>query len=401
MKISLLWLVSTVLVLAYHDGVMGKEEVVKKNLPPVDQSLPACDYMDDGKGNVPKYHLDSACDRMAHNHPAKRDVRASRYQALLHTGVDHIPDELTAVCPEQVENWEISEYGHDTKILIDNEASTPVVIIFLKNGIEYSAMNSETTPPHHDPDAILQPGQWANLEVFEGHVFYVRELTKEGGLGNILVQHRTGIIPIKNRFGQKLPCEKPKLPDIKHLEQLPPKKQEQIVKQALEKVDPEPKIDPEWDRSHSHFEERCHILYKGFRNNVDGCALNMFYVGMQEPPKTGPMTCREEFKFHLGLHPSPEDYMHSWESRTKFEATFVGHTWVARLASNMDIVVDSYTVAPIVVRDCPLLKKQIKVGVGAEVNGVGEIQSLKANLTQAAGAVNMTANAAQANVHSI
>lgn len=385
----------------------------KKHGPPVDKSLPACNFMADGKGNVPKFHVDSSCDRKAHNHHSNRVLRSNRYYAMLQTGINHIPDERTATCPQQVEDWEVNDYGHDTKLLFDNEASSPVVLIWVNKGIEYSAIDSKITPPQNDPKAIVQPGQWASVEGYEGHVYYARELTKDGSLGNILVQHQPGMVAIKNTYGHKLPCEKPKLPDLKHLEQLPPKKQEQIVKQALEKVDPEPKItvksnrhlegkvdkrDPEWDRVHAHNTERCNIIYKGFRNSIDGCALHMFYIGMQEPTD-GKMQCREEFKFHLGLHPSPEDYMHSWESRSKFEATFVGHSWVARLASNMDIVVDSYTVKPIKITDCPNLKQQIKVGAGAVVNGIGEVQPVTTNTTKAP-ALNITA-AAQANVQSI
>ena len=99
--------------------------------------------------------------------------------------------------------------------------------------------------------------------------------------------------------------------------------------------------------------------------------------------------------------------MHSWESRTKFEATFVGHTWVARLASDMDIVVDTYTVEPLVVRDCPTLTNQIQIGLHntAEVNGIGEVQRIPVNATGYAVPSNATAAATDgtqpANVHSM
>ena len=82
----------------------------------------------------------------------------------------------------------------------------------------------------------------------------------------------------------------------------------------------------------------------------------MMYVGMSNPT-AGEMVCAEEFKFHLGLHDSPNDYMFDWHSRTKFESTYIGHSFVARLASNPDIVVDSYTVQPTIVRDCPKRNK--------------------------------------------
>ena len=431
MKLSV-WII--VWIVAHSPSAADTADTTERQYPPpvVDPNLPGCNSMDEAFNNIPKYHLDTACDRQNHNSIEQRSIRSGRYHAMLQSGgVDHIPDEQTAYCPELVENWEIDDYGHDTKLLIENQATTPVVVIWVNKGMEYSAMNSRMTPPQSDPTAILQPGEWASIHTFEGNVLLVRELKQDGGLGNVLVQHRPGIVGFRNRFHQELSCEKPKLPHRRVLEQLPPKKQEEIIKQALEQVDPEPKVvvmtkdtdddddvivtkrDPQWDRSHAHMNERCNIIYKGFRNTLDGCPLHVYYAGMMETTTTttttmtGPMTCREEFKFHLGLHPRPDDYMHSWESRTKFEGTFVGHTWVARLASNTDIVVDTYTVQPVIVRDCPDLKHQIQVGnmnvkataaAVTEVNGIGEIKGSPVNATHA---LPFNATVATTNVHSM
>lgn len=65
------------------------------------------------------------------------------------------------------------------------------------------------------------------------------------------------------------------------------------------------------------------------------------------------------------------------ESSTKFEGSFVPHTFVARLASDPNIVIDSYTVQPTKVIDCPMMKQkeslassedETEIIVGAEEN---------------------------------
>jgi hypothetical protein len=47
-----------------------------------------------------------------------------------------------------------------------------------------------------------------------------------------------------------------------------------------------------------------------------------------------------------------------WESSTKFEASFIGHTYVARLASDPTRVIDSYTLQTTKIPDCPDVKQQ-------------------------------------------
>lgn len=52
--------------------------------------------------------------------------------------------------------------------------------------------------------------------------------------------------------------------------------------------------------------------------------------------------------------------MQDWESSTKFEGSFIGHTFVARLASDPNVVVDSYTVKTTKIIDCPHLKQKVQ-----------------------------------------
>jgi hypothetical protein len=108
----------------------------------------------------------------------------------------------------------------------------------------------------------------------------------------------------------------------------------------------------------------CNIQDIGFRNLV-GCPLNVYYSGRYNmtgnPRKEGeecsftPKSCHEQFKFHLGKNPYSTDFHWAWDSQTKFEGTQVGHNFVFRLQAKDDIVVDSVTILPTFVQDCPHL----------------------------------------------
>jgi hypothetical protein len=322
-------------------------------------ALPPCRFMT--PETVPKYHTDDTCDRAAHNSIEKRLQRDSRYKVLLKTGISHIPDQLTVTCPEQPVHLAPAE-GHDTKWIVENKSSRDAVVLFVRDGMEYSAVDASITPPQADPNAVLKPGEWLAVETFEGHVFYVREVLADGSTGNILLQHRPGLIGFTNRFQKDLECGdyEDVEPIVKIYPKLPPKEKKVEEKKVVEKkVKAEPiiKTSPKFERTPDHRAERCHIVYQGFRNLLPNCPLHIHYVGMQEATD-GPMECKETFKFHLGLKDDTRDYMYDWHSRTKFEATFVGHTFSARLASNPDVVVDSFTLQPTEIHDCPGLKQK-------------------------------------------
>lgn len=46
---------------------------------------------------------------------------------------------------------------------------------------------------------------------------------------------------------------------------------------------------------------------------------------------------------------------------TKFEGSYIGHTFVARLASDPNVIIDTYTLQPTRIVDCPNLKQQFAV----------------------------------------
>ena len=75
-------------------------------------------------------------------------------------------------------------------------------------------------------------------------------------------------------------------------------------------------------------------------------------------PETG-LTCAEHYKFHLGTLPSTQDFMWDWNSSTKYEGSFIGHTFLARLANDpTHTVIDTYTVAPTKIIECPNKKQK-------------------------------------------
>jgi hypothetical protein len=82
---------------------------------------------------------------------------------------------------------------------------------------------------------------------------------------------------------------------------------------------------------------------------------------------------QEKFKFHLGLNSQPNDFMWGWDSSTKFEGTFVGHTFAFRLAADPDVLVQTYTLQPTRIPDCPNLKNKAQVN---RVTSVGLAQAL-------------------------
>ena len=92
------------------------------------------------------------------------------------------------------------------------------------------------------------------------------------------------------------------------------------------------------------------MVYQGFRNSV-GVPLDVYYAGVATPPpSSGPMQCAEKFKFHLGFE---NENVVDWNSTLKYEATMVGHVFVARLASNPDVIVDTFVMQPTQIHDCP------------------------------------------------
>jgi hypothetical protein len=347
---------------ATSSGFFVKEEDVIKGMDP---NCPTV------KHYTAVYHQDTACDRAEQN-LFKDTLNRAGIQTKLHgTGTDIVPSQKTTFCPETVNPMTNKDAvtGFDTIWIMENTASTPVVVCFMAEQAdgtfrETSAFDSKISPPNHDPKAILKPNEWKTLHTYEGHVFHVREILKDGSMGQVIMQHRVGLIPVSNKYGHELNCN-PNDPD------------------------PEPKVvvdqveirDPDFAREAPRVMRPCNVLDIGFRNEV-GCPLNAYYTGMYEmkgvakprgpvPSKVNttvtapsgytPKSCHEVFKFHLGLQEKSNNFMFDWNSKTKYEGTYVGHNFVFRYAKDERIVVDSIAVHPTRIIDCPGLKNQINV----------------------------------------
>jgi hypothetical protein len=285
----------------------------------------------------------------------------------LPTGVRRVPNEKTVYCPEQVQELsrEDALVGFDAVWLVENSATSPVSVGWVRDGVEYSAYDSKITPPHRDPGAILQPGQWKSFLTFEGHVFHVRQLLEDGTPGPILLQHRPGLIPIRNRYGPPLTCD-PNEPDPEPLLEAPKVRH------------------PKYARTPPQQGRPCNTLDVGFRNEV-GCPLHVYYTGMQGANvTTGAPTCQESFKFHLGLNPRPNDFMWDWQSQTKYEGTFVGHHFAFRLAKDPSVLVDEIELQPTFVHDCPDLKQNEAIASHVQIMPMGILRNLMSNVTDTA-----------------
>lgn len=288
------------------------------------------------------YHNDGVCNRLEFNRfksNLNRPAMRQKLQAM--GGANLVPDQKTVICPlEEVDltpaAGQVTTTGFDTIWMVENTASTPVVIAYVdqKNGMEYSAVNSHISPPQADPQAILQPGQWKPIYTFEGHVFHVRELNSDDGTtGRLLVQHRAGLVPIGANIDPAL-----------------------LVNCPLQDV--EPAKDPNFQRTPPRDNRPCNIVDLGFRNRA-GCPIHAYFVRA-----TGD-TCQEEFRFHLGVHAETDDFANAWPSTTKYESSFMGHTYVFRLGSNPAVVVDKVTMQPTKIIDCPKRTVQAGIAVGS------------------------------------
>jgi hypothetical protein len=294
-----------------------------------------------------QYHDDSQCNRAAYNRYKAALGRHLTYQSFKALGgVRTVPNQQTITCPlggtrVNLKDENAPDDGLDTVWFVENRASTPVVVAYVTpDGHEVSAKNPTIVPAVADPQAILAPGAWMAVYTFEGHEFVVREVKLVGAAttvaGNVLMQHRAGLIPI-GATSQSLSCPK---------------------------ADVEPKVNdttaPGYQRTPPAINRRCHTMDIGFRN-VANCPLHGYYVDSDDSGTS----CTEEFKLHLGVESVTRDFVHDWTSNTKFEGTFIGHTFHFRLASNPTVLVETVTLAPVIVTDCPTSSVAARVAVGS------------------------------------
>jgi len=264
------------------------------------------------------------------------------YETLKNSGLGAslVPNQQTVVCPIKLESLEnpSAMRGLDTTWIVENTSSNPVLLSQVIDGVEWSPFQPKVLSPMDDPLATLQPGDWISVPTYEAYIYHVREISSETGKpGGVVLQHRAGLIPIGNP--NQVHCDA-NLPDV---EPVNPKTAERK---------------PEFGRTPTPEVSRpCNTVDISFRNQA-GCPLHVYWANRLDEIPTEGFSCGEKFKFHLGTKPAPQDFMLDWDSATKFEGSYIGHTFVARLASDPSIVIDSYTVEPTQIIDCPTLRKQ-------------------------------------------
>ena len=291
----------------------------------------ACPFLDSSLEES-KYHGDHTCNRAGFNEFKHSLNRHQTYQRLMKEH-KQVPLQQTNICPINVESMyqpnQVS--GFDTIWHVENTSRSPVVLTYMnpETGKEYSAMNAKVLA-HEDPDAVILPGKHRAIHTYEGSVFYARELLPGGGLGRVVMQHRVGLVPVGANFDASL-C--PTLDD------------------------PEPvRNNTVFARTQPAVNKRCHQMDIGFRNQA-GCPIHGYFVSQGD--------CKEHFKLHLGVNDNPSDFMNEWSSPTKFEGTFVSHAFVFRLAADPSVLVDSVTVRPTHIVDCPEQGQAVGEGVYA------------------------------------
>jgi hypothetical protein len=310
-----------------------------------------------GEGTVPtcpnppsaKFHFEDVCLTRPVRLNKGSLERGSIYDRLVNsgTGASLVPNQQTVTCPLEVQSLEspTSVKGFDTTWVVENTGTSPVVVAWVVDGIEWSPFEPDVKAID-DPKARVLPGDWLNVPTFDSFVYHVRELDEDGNVGNIVLQHRVGLVPVVNRNGVYCDASKP---DVEPVDPITA-----MVKKEFSR-NPTPEVRP------------CNTIDVGFRNQV-GCPLHVYWANQLEGdnvPKEG-FNCGENFRFHLGTKPAPQDFMNDWESSTKFEGSFIGHTFVMRLASDPNVVVDSYTIQTTKIIDCPNRKQKVAASSAEE-----------------------------------
>lgn len=297
-----------------------------------------------------KFHFEEVCETRPVRLGLGHEERRSIYERLKHSGqgASLVPNQRTVTCPVEVQSLEnsLSVKGMDTTWIVENTGSNSVVVAWVVDGIEWSPFHPDVKAVD-DPEARIPPGDWLNVPTFDSFVYHAREVEADGTVGQVVLQHRVGLIPIGK-------------PDNLHCD---------LSKPDVEPVDPDTADRVEEFARTPTRRATCNIIDIGFRNEA-GCPLHLYWAGGNDDTPDSGFNCGEKFKMHLGTKPATQDFMHDWESTTKFEGTFIGHTFVARLASDPSVVVDHHTIQTTKIVDCPNLKQKVSTGSQQEAEAI-------------------------------
>lgn len=381
------------------------------------EEAPGCPSWDIGVP-VPPEHADDACDLTHENAPTRRKLENDGLFFAKNSGsLQRLGDEQTWICPNDdaaaaglSADGDSVTTGALTRWVVRNGASNPVSVALVdptRNNLEVSAVNPKVHPAHHDPEAVLQPGQSAIVDTTYGALLHVRELVRVGNgvaPGRVLVRHRPGTIPVGRTFApgaamvgvgsaaaagqqQVQPASKsaaapdttssvPSLKDAFSVGEetllIPTQEARSIQKDASQK------------RTRATFGSRkCNSINKLFANR-SGRPLDVYYAGAVDmtvgggggSAEHGGSTCNAQLICTLGT--TTTGATQHGASNMHMENTYVGHKFVAKLRSDPSIVVEEFVIERTEVKDCPRERKaraggSAKLDVAADVlHGEGE-----------------------------
>jgi len=359
------------------------------------EAFPACPFR---LHQIEKYHTPEVCQAKPSRPTEGHLNRGSIYEKLIAGGLgaSMVPNQQTVTCPlgevaslEQTvapgggaaagQHAPLSK-GFDTTWIVENTSSKPVVLAWVVGGVEYSPFKPDVSPMD-DPRAWLQPGEWTSVPTFESYVYHVHAIDENGGLGDVVLQHRAGMIPLgRSQKAATIPqggTNDSSLPDGLAGLNLAGKKGTKLIdaepvdRELLEQ--PKPKQRQQEVGREDAKKRNCNTVDVGFRNEA-GFPLSVYWASnLEEIPVHG-FSCAESYKFHMGVKAATQDFMFDWNSNTKYEGSLIGHTFVARKADDPSVVVDKYTLEPTRIIDCPRNKKEQVVQVPATTcidNGIG------------------------------
>mmetsp|Transcript_29134 Transcript_29134/g.86222 ORF Transcript_29134/g.86222 Transcript_29134/m.86222 type:complete len:371 (-) Transcript_29134:270-1382(-) len=289
--------------------------------------------------------------------------------------------------------------------MLRNRSSNPVAVALVdrsRRNKEVSAMNPKVSPPHHDPEAILQPGQRAVVDTTLGAILHVRELVRVGDVvvpGQILIRHRPGPMTVGENF---MPDATTGDSSVASTQEAEPANEcmttkhdtaassspQKAVSNNPDQVQPQKTILNKavscdsgvcynQELSPSTFtsadrgplgDRRCNSISKIFANR-SGRPLDVYYAGAVDVGRVAPTdhdstACNAKKVFSLGTDAATQpDFLFSPETNMFAENTYIGHKFVARLRSDPSTVVEEIVLERTEVYDCA---RERKITAGSE-----------------------------------
>jgi hypothetical protein len=234
------------------------------------------------------------------------------------------PSERVLYCPHDQTNlpdWGVPEVGLDTTWIIENTLPHQTVLV---SYVDYAHQQAEMSPLDtllpavDDPRVTVPPHSFLVIQALEGQVFRVRPWDPQGSEppGPVLLQYRAGVKLIAQQYS-RIGCDF-QTPDLQP-----------------------PRNDTGHDRIPAANRQRCNAIDTGFRN-LSPCPLNAYFV----------FNGTERFRYHLGTNHSIDAVMEeTWTSATKFETTYIPHSYIIRDAVTHEFV-QKYTSQATKIHDC-------------------------------------------------